>query len=125
MAKKTKQVKAFTTQKRARMATMLKAGKSVYSIAKTLDLTPSVARYHANKMQGVMKSDDQVVAEVNAELGKVFKGSKAKQVVLSTTGNLPKNFLELKENFIKQKETLEAELAKVNSHIEFINEHLL
>lgn len=47
-----KKIKAFTPAKKAKMVAMLKKGDSVYSIAKTLDLTPSVARYHANRIQG-------------------------------------------------------------------------
>jgi DNA-binding MarR family transcriptional regulator len=52
MAKKTKkkEVKTFTPAKRAKMASMLKDGTSVYAIAKELNLTPSVARYHAKRM---------------------------------------------------------------------------
>lgn len=61
MSKKTaKKVKEFTPAKRERMRAMLGKGKSVYSIAKELNLTPSVARYHANKLRGARVSTEQL-----------------------------------------------------------------
>lgn len=53
--KAAKKIKVFTPEKKAKMIAMLQHGHTVYHIAKRLDLTPSVARYHALKLFPAVK----------------------------------------------------------------------